>query len=153
MRGSPQSVGSRDRRQHGSLRIRGSIFAGPIARSHQLQDAALIAFERNELGRTSKPAVPRTSTRALTTPRIDKARCPAWNTHEKRTPVARSRDATGSAGSGRRLWGYCAGWFYNNFRPHQTLDNATPGDWYHRPHEFDGRPATWAAMQARRARS
>ena len=42
---------------------------------------------------------------------------------------------------------------YNNFRPHQTLDNATPGDWYHRPQEFDGQPATWAAMQACRARS
>jgi putative transposase len=42
---------------------------------------------------------------------------------------------------------------YNNLRPHQTLDNATPGDWYHRPQEYDGQPATWAAMQACRARS
>jgi hypothetical protein len=42
---------------------------------------------------------------------------------------------------------------YNNLRPHQTLANATPGDWYHRPHEFDGQPATWAAMQTCRARS
>jgi putative transposase len=42
---------------------------------------------------------------------------------------------------------------YNNLRPHQTLANATPGDWYHRPQEFDGQPATWAAMQASRARS
>jgi putative transposase len=42
---------------------------------------------------------------------------------------------------------------YNNLRPHQTLANATPGDWYHRPQEFDGQPATWAAMQACRARS
>jgi putative transposase len=42
---------------------------------------------------------------------------------------------------------------YNNLRPHQTLANATPGDWYHRPQEYDGQPATWAAMQACRARS
>jgi hypothetical protein len=42
---------------------------------------------------------------------------------------------------------------YNNLRPHQTLANATPGDWYHRPQEFDGQPATWAAMQACRVRS
>jgi putative transposase len=42
---------------------------------------------------------------------------------------------------------------YNHLRPHQTLENATPGDWYHRPHEFDGQPATWAAMQEPGARS
>ena len=51
-----------------------------------------------------------------------------------------------SAGRGLRLYFER----YNNLRPHQTLDHATPGDWYHRPQEFDGQPATWAAMQARR---
>jgi putative transposase len=54
-----------------------------------------------------------------------------------------------SAGRGLRLYFER----YNNFRPHQTLANATPGDWYHRPQEYDGQPATWAAMQACRARS
>ena len=52
-----------------------------------------------------------------------------------------------SAGRGLRLYFER----YNNFRPHQTLDDATPADWYHRPQEFDGRPATWAAMQTDRA--
>jgi putative transposase len=51
-----------------------------------------------------------------------------------------------SAGRGLRLYFER----YNHWRPHQTLDNATPGDWYHRPQEFDGQPATWAAMQAGR---
>ena len=48
-----------------------------------------------------------------------------------------------SAGRGLRLF------FdrYNNFRPHQKLDDATPGDWYHQPQEFDGQPATWDAMR------
>ena len=54
-----------------------------------------------------------------------------------------------SAGRGLRLYFER----YNNLRPHQTLANATPGDWYHRPHEFGGQPATWAAMQTCRARS
>ncbi len=54
-----------------------------------------------------------------------------------------------SAGRGLRLYFER----YNNLRPHQTLANATPGDWYHRPQEFDGQPATWAAMQTCRARS
>ena len=54
-----------------------------------------------------------------------------------------------SAGRGLRLYFER----YNHLRPHQTLDNATPGDWYHRPQEFDGQPATWQAMQACRTPS
>jgi putative transposase len=42
-------------------------------------------------------------------------------------------------------------WFekYNNQRPHQALENATPADWYQRPQDFAGQPATWEAMRAR----
>jgi putative transposase len=40
-------------------------------------------------------------------------------------------------------------WFgrYNHERPHQGLCNATPADWYRRPHDFGGKPASWEAMQ------
>ena len=46
-------------------------------------------------------------------------------------------------------------WFehYNNDRPHQALENATPGDWYRSPRDFEGQPATWEAMGARKDRS
>jgi putative transposase len=42
-------------------------------------------------------------------------------------------------------------WFekYNHQRPHQSLENATPADWYQRPQDFAGQPATWEAMRAR----
>lgn len=41
-------------------------------------------------------------------------------------------------------------WFekYNHDRPHQALGNATPADWYQRPQDFAGQPATWEAMRA-----
>jgi putative transposase len=52
-----------------------------------------------------------------------------------------------SAGRGLRQW--FEG--YNHHRPHQSLDDATPGDWYRRPYEFQGQPATWEAMRARHA--
>jgi len=39
---------------------------------------------------------------------------------------------------------------YNQSRPHQALDNATPADWYRRGPEFGGQPATWEAMQPKR---
>lgn len=50
-----------------------------------------------------------------------------------------------SAGRGLRLY------FgkYNHSRPHQALDNACPVDWYRRPEDFGGQPATWEAMHGR----
>jgi putative transposase len=44
-------------------------------------------------------------------------------------------------------------WFthYNTQRPHQSLENATPAQWYFSPEEYGGRPATWAAMQPLRS--
>ena len=40
-------------------------------------------------------------------------------------------------------------WFasYNESRPHQSLDDATPAQWYRSAHDYDGKPATWEAMQ------
>jgi putative transposase len=40
-------------------------------------------------------------------------------------------------------------WFthYNTQRPHQSLDNATPAQWYFSPEEHGGEPPTWEAMQ------
>lgn len=40
-------------------------------------------------------------------------------------------------------------WFgeYNRVRPHQALDNATPGDWYRSPQDYGGQAATWEAMR------
>ena len=40
-------------------------------------------------------------------------------------------------------------WFggYNQERPHQALENATPADWYRRAHEYGGQPATWDALR------
>jgi putative transposase len=48
-----------------------------------------------------------------------------------------------SAGRGLRLY------FgkYNHWRPHAALDNACPVDWYRRPEDFAGQPATWEAMR------
>jgi putative transposase len=45
-------------------------------------------------------------------------------------------------------------WFgrYNQSRPHSSLDNATPADWYWSPQDFGGQPATWEAMKAPRQR-
>ncbi len=45
-------------------------------------------------------------------------------------------------------------WFrrYNESRPHSSLDNATPSDWYWSPHDFGGRPATWEALKSGCAR-
>jgi len=39
-------------------------------------------------------------------------------------------------------------WFedYNRVRPHQGLENATPGEWYRSAQEYGGQVATWAAM-------
>jgi putative transposase len=38
-----------------------------------------------------------------------------------------------------------ARWFsdYNTHRPHQALDYATPGDWYHDPGAYGGKEAEW----------
>ena len=38
-----------------------------------------------------------------------------------------------------------ARWFedYNHHRPHQALDYATPGDWYHSPASYGAKPAPW----------
>lgn len=44
-------------------------------------------------------------------------------------------------------------WFkhYNTERPHQSLDNATPADWYWSPESYGGQPATWEVMKAPRS--
>ena len=36
-------------------------------------------------------------------------------------------------------------WFqeYNNLRPHQGLDMATPAEWYHSPESYGAKPANW----------
>jgi len=38
-----------------------------------------------------------------------------------------------------------ARWFgdYNAVRPHQALEYATPGDWYHSPESYGAKPAAW----------
>lgn len=38
-----------------------------------------------------------------------------------------------------------ARWFedYNTGRPHQALDYATPGEWYHTPESYGAKPAAW----------
>jgi putative transposase len=38
-----------------------------------------------------------------------------------------------------------ARWFgeYNTARPHQALDYATPGEWYHAPESYGAQPAAW----------
>jgi putative transposase len=43
-------------------------------------------------------------------------------------------------------------WFgkYNQVRPHQSLDDATPVEWYRSPESFGGKPATWEAMRPSR---
>ena len=40
-------------------------------------------------------------------------------------------------------------WFlsYNTDRPHQSLGNATPAEWYFSPESYGGLPATWEAMK------
>jgi len=40
-------------------------------------------------------------------------------------------------------------WFekYNQARPHQALDNATPLEWYRSARNYGGRPARWEEMQ------
>jgi putative transposase len=40
-------------------------------------------------------------------------------------------------------------WFthYNTQRPHQSLENATPAQWYFSPEEHGGYPPTWEAMR------
>lgn len=45
-----------------------------------------------------------------------------------------------------------ARWFvrYNTDRPHQSLNNATPAEWYLSPESYGGRPATREAMQPSR---
>jgi putative transposase len=37
-------------------------------------------------------------------------------------------------------------WFgdYNEVRPHQSLDNASPADWYRNPDSYGAKPASWA---------
>ena len=43
-------------------------------------------------------------------------------------------------------------WFthYNTQRPHQSLANATPSEWYFSPEEHGGCPPTWEAMKPQR---
>jgi putative transposase len=48
-----------------------------------------------------------------------------------------------AAGRGLRRW--FEG--YNEIRPHQSLENATPGEWYRSPESYGGKPATWEVMQ------
>lgn len=36
---------------------------------------------------------------------------------------------------------------YNTSRPHQSLDDATPVDWYRSPQSYGGKPAKWEAMR------
>lgn len=48
-----------------------------------------------------------------------------------------------SAGRGLGRWFGC----YNHERPHQSLENATPSEWYRMAHEYGGQPATWEAMR------
>jgi putative transposase len=40
-------------------------------------------------------------------------------------------------------------WFgkYNQVRPHQALENATPVEWYRSAQDYGGQPASWEAMQ------
>ena len=40
-------------------------------------------------------------------------------------------------------------WFekYNQLRPHQALENATPVEWYRSPLSYGGQPPRWEAMQ------
>jgi putative transposase len=47
-----------------------------------------------------------------------------------------------AAGRGLRRW------FdeYNQIRPHQSLGDATPGEWYRSPESYGGKPATWEVM-------
>ena len=42
-------------------------------------------------------------------------------------------------------------WFeeYNEVRPHQSLENATPAEWYRSPESYGGKPARWELMQPR----
>ena len=42
-------------------------------------------------------------------------------------------------------------WFedYNQIRPHQALENATPGEWYRTPESYSGKPASWEDMRGR----
>jgi putative transposase len=44
-------------------------------------------------------------------------------------------------------------WFthYNTQRPHQSLANATPEQWYRLPENYGGAPSTWEAMQPMRS--
>ena len=37
-------------------------------------------------------------------------------------------------------------WFqeYNELRPHQSLDNATPAEWYRSPDSYGAKPASWS---------
>lgn len=48
-----------------------------------------------------------------------------------------------AAGRGLRRW--FEG--YNEIRPHQALENATPGEWYRSPESYGGKPATWEVMR------
>lgn len=49
-----------------------------------------------------------------------------------------------AAGRGLRRW------FddYNQSRPHQSLEDATPQEWYRSPESYGGKPATWEVMRA-----
>lgn len=49
-----------------------------------------------------------------------------------------------AAGRGLRRWFER----YNEIRPHQSLDDATPGEWYRSPESYGGKAATWEVMRA-----
>jgi putative transposase len=46
-----------------------------------------------------------------------------------------------------------AQWFthYNTQRPHQSLDNATPAQWYFSPEDYGGAAPTWEARKPPRS--
>jgi putative transposase len=48
-----------------------------------------------------------------------------------------------AAGRGLRQWFER----YNEIRPHQSLEDATPGEWYRSPESYGGKPATWEVMR------
>jgi putative transposase len=48
-----------------------------------------------------------------------------------------------SANRGLRVWFED----YNCIRPHQSLEDATPAEWYHSGANYGGQPATWEAMR------
>ena len=60
------------------------------------------------------------------------------------------KDYANGLAAGRGLGAYFGR--YNGERPHQALCDATPEDWYRRAHDFEGKAATWEAMQSSRPR-